>query len=87
MTSAEFDEAAEAVKGLSQASTDQKLALYGLFKQAKEGDCNTSRPGAFDFAGKAKWDAWDKNRGMSQEEAEKKYIELVKELLAADGKA
>lgn len=42
------------------------------------GDVNTSRPGMLDFKGKAKWDAWSKNKGMSKEEAEAKYIEEVK---------
>ena len=27
--------------------------------QATIGKCNTSRPGAFDFVGRAKWDAWN----------------------------
>lgn len=28
--------------------------------------------------GRYKWDAWSKNKGMSKEEAQTKYIELVK---------
>ncbi len=36
----------------------------------------------FDLKGRYKWDAWNKNKGMSKEEAQKKYIELVKSLLA-----
>jgi diazepam-binding inhibitor (GABA receptor modulating acyl-CoA-binding protein) len=32
-----------------------KLKLYGFYKQANEGKCNTQRPGMFDFTGKAKW--------------------------------
>lgn len=42
------------------------------------------RPGAFDFKGKAKWDAWNAIKGKSQEEAEKEYIALVNELKEAD---
>ena len=39
-----FDEAAEKVKTLSQApSNDQKLKLYGHFKQATVGDNNTCK--------------------------------------------
>lgn len=33
----------------------QKLELYGLFKQATEGDIHTKKPGVFDFTGRAKW--------------------------------
>jgi diazepam-binding inhibitor (GABA receptor modulating acyl-CoA-binding protein) len=34
-----------------------------------------------DFAGKAKWDEWNKKKGMSKEDAEKKYTEKVKALV------
>lgn len=36
----------------------------------------------FDFKGKYKWEAWNKLKGTSQEEAEQKYIALVDELSA-----
>ncbi|KAI8074541.1 acyl-CoA-binding protein [Gongronella butleri] len=84
MPSAEFEAAAEAVKQLNKKpGNDALLKLYSLFKQATTGDCNT-RPGAFDFTGKAKWDAWDAIKGTSQEDAEKQYIAYVNELKAAD---
>ena len=57
-----------------EPNNDEKLAMYSLGKQAKVGDCNTSRPGMFDFAGKAKWDAWDALKGKSQEDAMTEYI-------------
>ncbi len=34
-----------------------------------------------DFAGKAKWDEWNKKKGMSKEDAEKNYIEKVNQLI------
>lgn len=37
-----FDQAAERVKQLNEASDEAKLDLYGWFKQATQGDCNTS---------------------------------------------
>lgn len=49
----------------------KKLEIYSLYKQGMIGDCNTSRPGTFDFKGKAKWEAWNKLKGMSKEEAQK----------------
>ena len=55
--------------------------MYSLFKQATVGDCNTERPGMFDPKGKAKWDAWDGRKGMSKEDAEKAYAELIWEIL------
>jgi diazepam-binding inhibitor (GABA receptor modulating acyl-CoA-binding protein) len=36
----------------------------------------------FDLKGKYKWDAWTKNNGMSKDDAQKKYVALVKELQA-----
>ncbi|ORZ18649.1 acyl-CoA-binding protein [Absidia repens] len=81
MPSAEFNTAAEEVKTLAQTpSNDVLLELYALFKQATVGDNTTDRPGVFDMKGKAKWDAWTKIKGTSQEDAEKQYIALVQKL-------
>ncbi|BFZ63715.1 acyl-CoA-binding protein (ACBP)/diazepam binding inhibitor (DBI)/endozepine (EP) [Saitoella coloradoensis] len=83
MPSAEFTKAAEEVKNLSKKPTDDELlSLYGLFKQATIGDNNTDKPGMFDLKGKYKWEAWNKLKGTSQEDAEKQYIALVEELKA-----
>ncbi|CAJ1078876.1 acyl-CoA-binding protein-like [Xyrichtys novacula] len=78
---ADFDKAAEEVKNLATKPADEEmLQVYSLFKQATVGDVNTARPGMFDFTGKAKWDAWEKQKGKSQEDAMKEYIALVGEL-------
>lgn len=39
-----------------------------------------------DFKGKAKWDAWDRVKGMSQDTAKQQYIQKVEELVSAIGK-
>ena len=76
-----FEKAAASVKEWTKRpSDDELLKLYGLYKQATVGDVNTDRPGMFDFSGKAKWDAWNANKGMSKEDAEKSYMALVEEL-------
>ena len=41
------------------------------------GDATGKRPGAFDFKGRAKWDAWKAREGLSCEEAMRQYVELV----------
>lgn len=42
MLQVEFNKAAEDVKNLTKKPSDQELLdLYGLFKQATVGDCNT----------------------------------------------
>ncbi len=56
------------------------LQLYALYKQATTGDVNTKRPGQFDFVGRAKWDAWDKLKGTSSNQAMQDYVDLVERL-------
>ncbi|EKD01137.1 long-chain fatty acid transporter [Trichosporon asahii var. asahii CBS 8904] len=86
--SAQFDKAVSIVRSLPpdgsvKPTQDQQLEFYGLFKQATEGDVKGDRPGAFNFAGKYKWDAWKKLEGMSQDEAKAKYVALLKGMLEA----
>lgn len=38
-----------------------------------------------DLKGKAKWDSWNSRKGMSQEDAKQKYIELVNTLVGKYG--
>ncbi|KAJ6258582.1 Triakontatetraneuropeptide [Drechslerella dactyloides] len=80
MPSAEFEAAATAANNFTTKPTDDELLkLYALYKQATVGDVNTARPGIFDMKGKYKWDAWESEKGKSQEEAEVEYIALVEE--------
>uniref|UniRef100_A0A3Q3LH36 ACB domain-containing protein n=1 Tax=Mastacembelus armatus TaxID=205130 RepID=A0A3Q3LH36_9TELE len=77
----QFDSAAAEVKQLKAKPTDDEmLKVYALFKQATVEDVNTARPGMFDFTGKAKWDAWEKQKGKSKEDAMNEYINLVEQL-------
>ncbi|KAA8905087.1 hypothetical protein DIURU_001515 [Diutina rugosa] len=74
---------AKAVNNLpTRPNNDELLKLYGLYKQATVGDNNTDKPGIMDFKGKAKWQAWEDKKGVSQEQAEADYIALVDELTA-----
>ena len=82
-TQAEFESAVERSKTLKERpSNNVLLQLYGLYKQATEGDVNTERPGGFDFKNIAKWDAWKQQQGKSQEAAREEYVQLVNELAA-----
>ena len=56
------------------------LKLYALYKQGSEGDVNGPKPGFFDFVGTAKYEAWAKLKGTAPDEAQKKYVDLVKKL-------
>jgi acyl-CoA-binding protein len=77
---AEFKDAVERSRSLPSQSNDTLLELYSLYKQATSGDVSGSRPGAFDFAGRAKHDAWSKRAGMARDEAMRAYVDLVHEL-------
>ncbi|ENN70458.1 putative acyl-CoA-binding protein [Dendroctonus ponderosae] len=83
-----FNKAAEDVKALKSKPTDNDLLeLYALFKQGTVGDVNTSRPGMLDLKGKAKWDAWNGKKGVSQTEAKEQYIVKVQSLIDSLGLA
>jgi len=78
-----FEQAKQDVQGLSdRPDNDTLLRLYALYKQGAEGDVSGEKPGFFDFVGTAKYEAWAKLKGMPQAEAQKKYVDLVKKLLA-----
>jgi acyl-CoA-binding protein len=55
-------------------SDEIKLQVYGLYKQATFGDCNTQCPPLYDFIGKSKWAAWNNLKGMSKINAMKNYV-------------
>jgi acyl-CoA-binding protein len=76
-----FESAAIAVKSLTNRPDDNTmLKLYGLYKQGSAGDVSGSKPGFFDFVGAAKYEAWEKLRGTSQQDAQTEYIALVRKL-------
>jgi acyl-CoA-binding protein len=78
---ADFEQAAIDVKALSsKPSDDDLLQLYGLYKQATEGDASGPKPGFFDLVGRAKFEAWEELSGTSEEDAMSRYIEKVRSL-------
>jgi len=78
-----FEQAAEDIKRLgTRPDNDTLLKLYALFKQGSEGDVQGPQPGFFDFIGTAKYEAWAQLRGIDRDEARRRYITLVEQLLA-----
>ena len=73
--------AADVLKYVKELSNDNKLKLYGLYKQAKVGDINIPEPGKLELKANAKWKAWNQVKGKSQEEAKREYVEFVLPLL------
>lgn len=76
-----FEQAAVAAKSLPERPDDNTmLQLYALYKQGSAGDVQGSKPGFFDFVGAAKYEAWEKLKGTSEEDARKQYVELITKL-------
>jgi acyl-CoA-binding protein len=69
--------AAKSKEFTRRPSNEELLQLYGLYKQATEGDVNEERPGGFDFKAIAKHDAWEELKGKSKEQAMQEYIRFV----------
>mmetsp|Transcript_10842 Transcript_10842/g.12389 ORF Transcript_10842/g.12389 Transcript_10842/m.12389 type:complete len:96 (-) Transcript_10842:229-516(-) len=75
-----FEEAVKKVKDSPadpNATTEQKLKVYGLFKQAKMGDNTQAAPWSVQFEAKAKHDAWLANKGKSKSQAMAEYVKEI----------
>ena len=78
---AQFERAAKEVMELSRRPDDKTLLrLYGLYKQATAGNIKGKRPGFTDVKGRAKYDAWSRLRGPSEQWAMEEYVNLVQDL-------
>ncbi len=81
----QFEKATKDIaKAKKDPGNDLKLRLYAHFKQASEGDVAGDKPGFTDFVGRAKYDAWAKLTGMSQDDAMKAYVKLVNRVVSED---
>jgi diazepam-binding inhibitor (GABA receptor modulator, acyl-CoA-binding protein) len=79
---AQFTDAQARVKTLSKTpDSDRLLELYALYKQATAGDVAGARPGMLDMKGRAKFDAWTKQKGTSADAAMTHYVALVNQLV------
>lgn len=78
---AAFDKAMADSKNLSERPDNATLLkIYALYKQASTGDNAEMKPGFGDMVARAKWDAWAKLKGTSQEAAQQQYIDVIAEL-------
>ena len=76
-----FEKAVAASKSLTaRPDNDTLLQLYALYKQGSSGDVSGDKPGFFDFVATAKYEAWEKIKGLSSDDAMQQYIDLVKKL-------
>jgi acyl-CoA-binding protein len=76
-----FDKAVTESKELpSRPDNETLLKIYSLYKQATEGDNNGEQPGMFDFVAKAKYEAWNKLKGVSKDDAMQQYVDTIEGL-------
>lgn len=74
----QFEAAKQKVHELTEKpSNDVLLELYALNKQATLSDISIEKPAMFDFVGAAKYNAWEKKKGMTKEAAMQAYIDFV----------
>jgi diazepam-binding inhibitor (GABA receptor modulating acyl-CoA-binding protein) len=79
----EFEAAQADVQNLAERPDNETLLeLYSFYKQGTEGDVSGTRPSAFDFKGRAKYDAWEARKGMDKQAAMRAYIKLANHLKA-----
>ncbi len=78
---ATFEAAVANSKNLSERPDNATLLkIYALYKQATAGDNTEKKPSFSDMVGRAKWDAWEKLKGTSADEAKQQYVDLITSL-------
>jgi acyl-CoA-binding protein len=91
----EFDAAVQKVNELPDNTASHHMTtLYGLYKQATEGDVNMqSGEVAADEAdqangpaglSQAQWESWDKYKGTAEDDAKRQYVAKVAEITGGD---
>lgn len=94
----EFQTAVEQVNNLPAATAAAHMTeLYGLYKQATDGDVNmgtdeVDADGADKASGpaglsQAQWESWNQFKGLSEEEAKRRYVTKAREVTGPQGTA
>src|SRR5450755_4829900 len=72
----QFEQAVADSKSLPEKPDNMTLLkMYALYKQASSGDAEGKRPGFGDMVGRAKWDAWNGQKGKSGDAAMQEYVD------------
>ena len=93
---AQFQAAADKVNNLpGDVAAKHMTELYGLYKQATEGDVNMKNDevdaSAADQASgpaglsQAQWDSWNQFKGVAEDEAKRRYVAKTAEITGAAG--
>lgn len=85
----EYDECCNFItqewKPSKPVSNEDKLKLYGLYKQVNDGNCNDQRPWGWNIEKAAKYDAWKSNFNLTKNAAQMKYVETSNDLIKKYG--
>lgn len=73
----QFYQASQLAAGLKNMTNGDRLMIYGLYKQATDGDRKGNAPSSFQVVANAKYSAWGKFTGMDKETAMMKYCEMI----------
>ncbi len=77
----QFEAAVANSKNLSdRPDNSTMLKIYALYKQSTVGDNAEKKPGFTDMVGRAKWDAWNGFKGISNDDAMQQYVDLIESL-------
>ena len=77
-----FKEAVILVQNLDKSvSQNNLLKLYGLYKQSLFGDNKKPKPLIIQTKELYKWEAHTKCKGISQDDAKRKYSQLVADII------
>lgn len=74
-----FEAAVEHVK-IRTYPQKQKLKLYGLYKQAREGKCNRKKPPVYQPAALNKYEAWKAVEHLTIDQAMRDYVNFLKQV-------
>eukprot|EP00966_Prymnesium_polylepis_P060281 1398855-Prymnesium_polylepis.1 len=78
-----FRRAAAAARALPKQKNETLLLLYALFKQASA-PAPLAPPPRIQMVARAKWEAWDAQRGLPAADAMARYCALVEMLQACE---
>ena len=90
----QFEAATQRVDNLPpEQGAEDMVELYGLYKQATDGDHDTKgdevdrddhdNPNGPAGLSQAQWDSWSKRKGMPEEEAKRRYVEMVNKITSS----
>ena len=72
-----FESACTMADGFTNLICRDANLLYGLRKQAEEGDNYTPTPWLWNIPERYKWEAWNQQEGKTRVRAKTEYIHLV----------